>query len=181
MSITLQAAAGENTPKLNNTPASSQQEQQNVKTVSRSDSQLETGQAAASTYSGTKTKAYDGNRGSSAAFEEQARRAAAQDEADEEVNEARREQAEQLVEDLKQKKLGLSFEVEKDLDRTLISVTDKSTEDVIRQIPSEEFVRIAKSMQKFRDGTLVGPEANAVMIKSENPPELKGVLFDHNA
>ncbi len=181
MSINLHAVSGENTPKLNNTPASSQQEQQEVKTVSRSDSQLETGQATAAGSSSTKTKAYDQNRGGNAAIQEQALRAAAQQTEDEEVNEARREQAEQLVEDLKQKELALSFEIEKDLDRTLISVTDKSTEDVIRQIPSEEFVRIAKSMQKFRDGTLVGPEANAVLTKSENPPELKGVLFDHNA
>ena len=66
---------------------------------------------------------------------------------------------------------------EKELDRTLISVMDRATEDVIRQIPSEEFVRMAKSMQKLRDGTLVGPDANAVLEKSE----LKGLLLDHEA
>ena len=54
---------------------------------------------------------------------------------------------------------------------------DRATEDVIRQIPSEEFVRMAKSMQKLRDGTLVGPDANAVLEKSE----LKGLLLDHEA
>lgn len=96
---------------------------------------------------------------------------------DEEALEASREKAQEIIAELSGRDLGLTFSVEKELDRTLISVMDSATEDVIRQIPSEEFVRMAKSMQKLRDGTLVGPDANAVLEKSE----LKGLLLDHEA
>lgn len=96
---------------------------------------------------------------------------------DEEALEASREKAQEIIAELSGRDLGLTFSVEKELDRTLISVMDRATEDVIRQIPSEEFVRMAKSMQKLRDGTLVGPDANAVLEKSE----LKGLLLDHEA
>lgn len=88
--------------------------------------------------------------------------------------------ADELIAELTAKDLGLSFSVDKDLDRTLISVMDRATDDVIRQIPSEEFMRMARSMQKLRDGTLVGPEAHAV-LEPRPKAEMKGILFDHLA
>ena len=88
--------------------------------------------------------------------------------------------ADELIAELTAKDLGLSFSVDKDLDRTLISVMDRATDDVIRQIPSEEFMRMARSMQKLRDGTLVGPEAHAVLERRPKA-EMKGILFDHLA
>lgn len=39
--------------------------------------------------------------------------------------------------------------MEKDLDKTLITVTDRSNDKVIRQIPSEEFVQMAKNIREF--------------------------------
>lgn len=42
----------------------------------------------------------------------------------------------------------LNFVVNNDIGKTVIQVTDSETHEVIRQIPSEEFIEIAKALEK---------------------------------
>ena len=44
---------------------------------------------------------------------------------------------------------SLSFEIREELDRTVVSVYDAETEELIRQIPSETAVRIATAMREM--------------------------------
>ena len=51
---------------------------------------------------------------------------------------------------------NLKFSVDKDLDKIVINVTDKKTEEVVRQIPSEDFLELARNLQDMvdsRDGS----------------------------
>jgi flagellar protein FlaG len=49
---------------------------------------------------------------------------------------------------------SLQFTMEKDLGRTVVKVMDTETKEVIRQIPSEEILAIAKALNKLQ-GLLV--------------------------
>ncbi|MFK5984456.1 MAG: flagellar protein FlaG [Pseudomonadota bacterium] len=42
---------------------------------------------------------------------------------------------------------NLQFSVDKDLDKIVINVTDKETDEVVRQIPSEEVLDLARNLQ----------------------------------
>lgn len=50
------------------------------------------------------------------------------------------------------------FSIDKDTDISVIKVVDRQTNDVIRQIPSEEAIQIAKVLDKFQ-GLLVREKA----------------------
>ncbi len=52
----------------------------------------------------------------------------------------------QVNEALALREVGLKFEVDKDTDKVIIKVVDRASGEVIRQIPNEEVVRIAKLM-----------------------------------
>ena len=43
----------------------------------------------------------------------------------------------------------LQFSIDKDIGKTIIKVVDSTTNEVIRQIPSEELVTLAKNMDKL--------------------------------
>lgn len=71
----------------------------------------------------------------------------AKDEAREEATPVQVEQAVRQVNSaLELREVGLQFEVDKDTDKLIVKVIDRSTGEVIRQIPNEEVVRIAKLM-----------------------------------
>ena len=53
---------------------------------------------------------------------------------------------------------NLRFSIDQDIGRTIVKVVDASTDEVIRQIPSEEIVAIAKAMDKLQ-GLLIKQEA----------------------
>lgn len=59
---------------------------------------------------------------------------------------------------LESRSVGLQFEVDKDADRVIVKVVDRESGEVIRQIPTEEVVRIAKVLGKA-PGLLVSQEA----------------------
>lgn len=44
---------------------------------------------------------------------------------------------------------GLEFSIDDESDRTIVKVIDKQTEEVIKQIPSEETLAIAKSLDQM--------------------------------
>lgn len=48
----------------------------------------------------------------------------------------------------------LRFSVDDDTGRSVITVTDKETDEVIRQIPSEEVLNLISRFQKFESGIL---------------------------
>lgn len=52
----------------------------------------------------------------------------------------------QVNESLALREVGLQFEVDKETDMVIVKVVDRASGEVIRQIPNEEVVRIAKLM-----------------------------------
>jgi flagellar protein FlaG len=46
---------------------------------------------------------------------------------------------------------SLEFSVSSENDRTVVKVIDKESQDVIRQIPSEEFIRVAEKLSELSD------------------------------
>ncbi|KLN52255.1 flagellar protein FlaG [Variovorax paradoxus] len=59
---------------------------------------------------------------------------------------------------LQSRSVGLQFEMDEDTDKLIVKVVDRESGEVIRQIPSEEVVRIAKVLGKA-PGLLVSREA----------------------
>lgn len=60
---------------------------------------------------------------------------------------------------LESRSIGLRFHVDEDLGRVIVKVVDRESGDVIRQIPTEEVVRIAKVLQGKVPGLLVSHDA----------------------
>jgi flagellar protein FlaG len=56
------------------------------------------------------------------------------------------------------REVGLQFEVDKDTDKLIVKVVDRASGEVIRQIPNEEVVRIARLMSEG-NGLLVDQAA----------------------
>lgn len=52
----------------------------------------------------------------------------------------------------------LNFSIEKDTGRTVIRVMDSATNELVRQIPSEEFLELARALEKAK-GILLQAEA----------------------
>ena len=52
----------------------------------------------------------------------------------------------------------LLFSIDKDSGRTVVKIVDSSTDEVIRQIPSEELLSIARALDRFQ-GLLLKQEA----------------------
>ncbi|MDH5361091.1 MAG: flagellar protein FlaG [Gammaproteobacteria bacterium] len=52
----------------------------------------------------------------------------------------------------------LSFSIEKESGKTVIRVVDSATDELVRQIPSEEFLELAKALEKAK-GILLQAEA----------------------
>ena len=53
---------------------------------------------------------------------------------------------------------NLAFEIDDDTGRTIIKITEASTGELIRQIPSEEMLEIAKALDRLQ-GLLVKQKA----------------------
>lgn len=53
---------------------------------------------------------------------------------------------------------SLQFSVDEDTGRTVIRITDSATQEVIRQMPSKEFLEISKAMEKLQ-GLFIKQEA----------------------
>ncbi|WP_316674109.1 flagellar protein FlaG [uncultured Tolumonas sp.] len=62
---------------------------------------------------------------------------------------------------------SVNFSVDKDLDRTVVKVVDSKTKEIIRQIPSEEWLDTAKRLKEFS-------ELNDKKLQQLEP----GMLFD---
>jgi flagellar protein FlaG len=49
----------------------------------------------------------------------------------------------------------LQFSVDEDTGRSIITLTDRNTNEVIRQIPSEEALALARAMDQFQRGLIL--------------------------
>ena len=65
---------------------------------------------------------------------------------------------------------SVNFSVDTELDRTVIKVMDSQTKEVIRQIPSEEWLSTAKKLKAFSEMT------DKSHVKSQG--DLSGLLLD---
>ncbi len=92
----------------------------------------------------------------------------------EESSEEAHESLDEHVEQLNMANIGLSFSVDADLDRTVISVMDRNTDDLVRQIPSDEFLAMAKNLREFT-------EADTASASGTTASEMKGALLDAEA
>ncbi|MBQ9275733.1 MAG: flagellar protein FlaG [Succinivibrio sp.] len=94
---------------------------------------------------------------------------------EEEAAEEAQEENRELMMKLNSQNLGLSFSIDEDVNMTVISVMDRNTDDLVRKIPSEDFLRMAKTLQeaeeaaKNRGGSVIDKDA------------LKGLIFDEKA
>lgn len=98
---------------------------------------------------------------------------AKQEEIDKANSAKQKDEAQKLSEDMNDlvHGFGLSFALEDELNRTIVTVTDTNTEEVIRQIPSEEFVKLAKRIS----------EAKQEMNDRISSSDLQGLLYDNQA
>lgn len=53
----------------------------------------------------------------------------------------------------------LQFSVDESTGQFVVKVTDRKTHEVIRQIPSEEMLQIAKGLDRYKEGLLVNSKA----------------------
>lgn len=89
--------------------------------------------------------------------------AQAEREAVEQSAESRRAESEALIErigrQLRIERHSLNFTIDEDLGRTVLTVIDGETEEVIRQIPAEEVLRIAKAIRALEEDAAAGADA----------------------
>jgi len=74
------------------------------------------------------------------------------------------EQIKQAMESLKQMieaqaPNSLAFSIDESTGKPIVRITDVNTGDLIRQIPSEEMLEIARSLDKMQQGMLLRQEA----------------------
>jgi flagellar protein FlaG len=73
------------------------------------------------------------------------------------------EELKRISDDLQQRASAvapeLRFAVDSSSGRTVIQITDQSTDKVIRQIPSEEALQISEDMDRFQKGLLLNRKA----------------------
>ena len=60
---------------------------------------------------------------------------------------------------IQQSNSNLEFTIDKDSERILVKLIDTSTGDVIRQIPSDEVLAIAQSIEQMQQGLLLNKNA----------------------
>jgi uncharacterized FlaG/YvyC family protein len=66
------------------------------------------------------------------------------------------ELAEQLTRNMQSMSRELKFTVNRDVDRTVVQVTNPATGETIRQIPSEEFIALAEALRTASEDSLRG-------------------------
>ncbi|MDR3351572.1 MAG: flagellar protein FlaG [Zoogloeaceae bacterium] len=74
------------------------------------------------------------------------------------LQKALEESVQELNEFVRPYNTNLFFSIERDLARVIVQVKDRETDEVIKQIPSEEAVALAKALDKLK-GLLVHQEA----------------------
>lgn len=76
-------------------------------------------------------------------------------------------QAQDLQELSKLKGWAVSFQVDNDLNTTVIKVVDADTQKMIRQIPSEELLSLNKRIQALREGDDSSNGSSGLLLDSQ--------------
>ena len=94
-----------------------------------------------------------------------------------EISKALQERNEKLAEErmhaLNKQNIGLNFSIDKVSEDTIVKVTDRNTDKLVRQIPSEEFLKFAEKLREMREQNQGHP--------SDEKAEAIGLLFDDQA
>ena len=87
-----------------------------------------------------------------------------------EINEKR---IKERTEALNRQYIGLNFSIDKETESTVVKVTDMNTKKLVRQIPSEEFLKMSERLDDL--------QANAGISQDDKKSMAKGIIFDENA
>ena len=83
----------------------------------------------------------------------------------EEKNEELRERVDEKLKDMEEmpalRKIGIKFVKHKDPECNVVNVVDTESEEMIRQIPSEEFLKISQKLDEFCDDFTKVKQTNA--------------------
>ena len=113
--------------------------------------------------------------------------------ASEDLNRAAKEkealaEAKELIASLNQKQLALRFDTDEDFeDARIINVIDAASDEVIRQIPSEEFLRIQATIKEYEqrmahDDMMTTPSLKSKGLTTAHDTEsLRGSVLDEIA
>jgi len=72
---------------------------------------------------------------------------------------------------------NLEFSIDKELGQVVINVIDKKTKDIVRQIPSEEVLELAKNLHKISKEATEKLEERMVKMEEQSPDILNGGGF----
>lgn len=86
---------------------------------------------------------------------------------------AQREKAKELSDKLNMQNIGLEFSVDDNTSSTVINVMNRSTEDLVRQIPSEDMLRFQKIISDFEDKVKTTSQSD-----EDTKAMLKGLILD---
>lgn len=91
------------------------------------------------------------------------------------VQEMMLERQVEIANDLNRQNIGLAFSVDKTYgsESTIVNVIDQNTDKTVRQIPSEEFLKLSQRLQEMKESQFVSP--------TEKETVLKGMLLDDQA
>ncbi len=87
-----------------------------------------------------------------------------------------KKKAKELSDKLNVQNIGLTFSVSDVTSDTVINVTNRSTEDLVRQIPSEDLIRFQKMISDFEEKTKNAPAQKLGGMDVKNA--LKGLILD---
>lgn len=96
-------------------------------------------------------------------------------------------QAKALIAELNQKQLALRFERSKDFDADIINVIDTRSDEVVRQIPSEDLLRVSAAIDEYQkrlahNDMVTDPQLKAKGVDTNDVNEnLRGVIMDEIA
>lgn len=87
-----------------------------------------------------------------------------------EINEKR---IKERTEALNRQYIGLNFSIDKETESTVVKVTDMNTKKLVRQIPSEEFLKMSERLDDL--------QAKTGLSQDDKKSMAKGIIFDENA
>ncbi|GAA4496718.1 flagellar protein FlaG [Pseudaeromonas paramecii] len=76
-------------------------------------------------------------------------------------------QAQKLQEMSHLKGWAVNFRIDNDLDKTIITVVDSETQQMIRQIPSEELLNISRRVQSMQNGESGSQGMSGLLLDSQ--------------
>ncbi len=89
-----------------------------------------------------------------------------------------KQKAKEISDKLNAQNIGLSFSVDEEVNNTVINVTNRNTDDLVRQIPSEDFLRFQKMIMDFEEKGKSDSVSDLKNSNGNNKEKLKGLILD---